>query len=63
MTDISDRVPAPPEWPEVLAESEADLAAGLTVPGAAVHQELHDAIARLKAKRAAGPERRAASRR
>lgn len=56
MNDTPDRPPVPPDWPEVLAESEADLAAGRTVPGAAVHQEVRDAIARLKAKRAAGPE-------
>ena len=63
MNDTPDRLPPPPDWPEVLAESEADLAAGRTVPGAAVHQEVRDAIARLKAKHVGGPERQAASRR
>lgn len=56
MNDTPDRLPALPEWPEVLAESEADLAAGRPVPGAAVHQELRDAIARLKAKHGARAE-------
>ena len=63
MSDSSDHLPVPPDWPELLAESEADLAAGRTVPGAAVHQELRDAIARLKAQRTGTPEQRASSRR
>lgn len=63
MIDTSDRGPAPAGWLEALAESEAELAAGLTVPGEVVHQELRDAIARLKAKRAGKPEQRATLRR
>ncbi|MDA8252324.1 MAG: hypothetical protein M0Z28_24595 [Rhodospirillales bacterium] len=63
MTDTSDRTPAPPGWIEALAESEAELAAGVTVSGEAVHQELRDAITRLKTKRAGEPEQRAALRR
>jgi hypothetical protein len=53
---MTKRAPVPAGWLDDLAESEAELAAGLTVPGEAVRQRLHDAIARLEAKRAAnGP--------
>ena len=54
---------APPGWLEALAESEAELAAGQTVPGEVVRRRLRDSIARLEAKQAAGPNRGAASRR
>ena len=50
MTDTTERTAAPAEWPEALARSEADLAAGRIVPGEAVHRELQDSIARLEAK-------------
>ena len=40
----------PAEWAEVLAESEADLAAGHIVSGDIVRQELRDSIAALEAK-------------
>ena len=36
-------------WLEALAESEAELAAGQTVPGTVVRQHLLDSIARLEA--------------
>lgn len=41
---------APAEWLKVLAESEADLAAGRIVPGEVVLQDLRDSLARLEAK-------------
>lgn len=44
---------APAGWLEALAESEADLAAGRTVPGEVVHQLLRESMARLEAKQAA----------
>jgi hypothetical protein len=37
-----------------LARSEAELAAGLTVPAETVHQRIRDTIARIKAKKHAG---------
>lgn len=43
---------APPGWLEALAESEAELAAGLTVPSEPIMQRLRETIARLEAKRA-----------
>jgi hypothetical protein len=45
---------APHGWLEALAESEADLAAGRTVPGETVRQGIRDAIARLEAKQGVG---------
>jgi hypothetical protein len=44
---------APAGWLEILAESEADVAAGKTVPAHVVRQGLRDSIARLEAKAAA----------
>jgi hypothetical protein len=44
---------APSAWLEILEESEAELAAGLTVPRETVHRELQESIARLEAKAAA----------
>lgn len=53
MDDNPTPAPVPAGWLEALARSEAELAAGLTVPGEAVRQRLHAAIARLEAKEAA----------
>jgi hypothetical protein len=53
---------APPGWLETLEESEAELAAGLTVPAETVHRELRESIARLEAK-AATKQREAVRRR
>jgi hypothetical protein len=53
MDDTPHRTEVPAEWLEVLAESEADLAAGRIVPGDIVMRELFDALARLEAKAAA----------
>jgi hypothetical protein len=56
MDDNPTPAPVPTGWLEALARSEAQLAAGLTVPGEAVRQRLHAALARLEAKHAAeGP--------
>jgi hypothetical protein len=37
-------------WAEILEDSEAELAAGLTVSGETVHRELAEVLARLEAK-------------
>ena len=37
-------------WREVLAESEADLAAGRIVPGEVVLRDLRDSLTRLEAR-------------
>jgi hypothetical protein len=50
MTSTKDRAPAPPGWLEALAESEAELAAGQTVPLAPVLAELRASAARLEAQ-------------
>ncbi len=50
-----------PGWLETLEESEAEVAAGSTVPGETVHRELQESIAWLEAK--AKTERREATRR
>jgi hypothetical protein len=52
MDDNSTPTPVPAGWLEALAKSEAQLAAGLTVPGEAVRRRLHDALARLEARQA-----------
>lgn len=57
MNDTPPRHP-PAEWLQVLAESEADLAAGRIVPGETVLQDLRDSLARLEAQ-AATQRRRA----
>ncbi len=54
---------APAGWLEVLAESEAELAAGLSEPSEVVHQRIRDSLARIEAKRAAASQREAAARR
>ena len=56
-------IPAPAEWLEALAESDAQLAAGRTVPAAEVMRGLRDGIARLEDKQAAASGRKAAARR
>ena len=63
MDDNPTQAIAPAGWLEALAESEAQLAAGLTVPGEAVRQRLHDALVRLEAKQAAGEPNHHAPRR
>ena len=49
---------APAGWLEALAESEAELAAGLTVPMEDVLRELDNAIDRLETGRKSPQERR-----
>jgi len=44
---------APAGWLEVLAESDADVAAGRIVSGDVVLRDLQDSLARLEAKAAA----------
>jgi len=63
MDDTPHPAEAPPGWLEALDESEAELAAGQTVPGEAVHQRIRDSLTRTEAKRAAAPKRGATSRR
>jgi len=54
---------APAGWLEALAESEAELAAGLSIPGEFVRQHLLDSIARLEAKQTTAPRHGATTRR
>jgi hypothetical protein len=54
---------APAGWLEALAISEAELAAGLTVPMDEVLQELDDSIRGLEAMKAPRDSRRTARRR
>jgi hypothetical protein len=54
---------APAEWLEALAESEAQLAAGQTVPAEIVRQGLRASIARLEAKLTTDRRRGATARR
>jgi hypothetical protein len=42
----------PAEWLDIIAESEADLAARRIVPGEEVIRDLREGLARLEAKRA-----------
>jgi hypothetical protein len=53
MDDNPTQAMTPAGWLEALAESEAQLAAGLIVPGEAVRQRVHDALVRLEARQAA----------
>ncbi len=46
--------PIPDGWLEILAESEAELAAGLTVDGDQIIRELYAAAEQLEAKQQAG---------
>ena len=50
--------PPADEWAEALAESEAEVAAGQTVPLAPLLAELRAAAARLEANRRAASHRR-----
>jgi hypothetical protein len=63
MEDNVTHAPAPAGWLEILEESEAELAAGLTVPGEVVRQMLRDSLARLEARRETAPTRPVPSRR
>lgn len=63
MDDISHRPQAPAGWRESLDRSEAQLAAGETVPGEKVMRELYESIARLESKHAGKPNRGTAPRR
>jgi hypothetical protein len=63
MNDAPEPAVAHAGWLEALAESEAELAAGLTVPAEVVHQRIRESIARIEAKRAATPLRETTSRR
>ena len=54
---------APAGWLEILEESEAEVASGLTVPGEVVRQMLLDSIARMEARQDAAPPREVRSRR
>jgi hypothetical protein len=58
MDDNPPSAPVPAGWLEVLAESEAELAAGLTVPGDVIMSELYESIARMEAKQADTTKRR-----
>ena len=53
MDDAPTPTRAPIGWLEALAQSEAELAAGMTVCGDVVHQRIRDSIARIEARRAA----------
>jgi hypothetical protein len=54
---VNERVmPTEAELMEVLAESEADVAAGRVVPGEVVRRLFRDSLARLEAKEAAQSE-------
>jgi hypothetical protein len=51
MNDAPHSTETPAEWLEALARSEAELAAGLTVPAETVHQRIRDAIARIESEK------------
>ena len=61
MDDTVHRAEAPAGWLEVLAESEADLAAGRVVPGDVIMGDLRNCLARLEAKAATKRAREAAA--
>jgi hypothetical protein len=50
--------PVPAGWLEALARSDAELAAGLTVPAETVHRRIRESIARIEEKRASGAKPR-----
>nr|WP_294502463.1 hypothetical protein [uncultured Rhodopila sp.] len=54
MDDTMPIAPIPDGWLEILAESEAELAAGLTVDGDQIIRELYAAAEQLEAKQQAG---------
>jgi len=58
MDDHPNSTVAPAGWLEVLAESEADVAAGRIVPGDVVMRDLRESLARLEAKAAARKPRK-----
>jgi hypothetical protein len=53
MNDTPHAAGPPPDWLEVLAESDADLAAGRIVPGDVVMRDFRDGLARLEEQAAA----------
>ena len=61
MDTVADNTP--PGWFEILEESEAELAAGLTVPGEVVRQMPGESLARLEAAQEEASRRKAPSRR
>jgi hypothetical protein len=61
--DDANLAQTPDGWLEALAESEAELAAGKTVPGEVVKQRLRDSLVRMEAKQAAVPKRGTTARR
>jgi hypothetical protein len=63
MDDNPSPAPVPAGWLEALAESEAELDAGLTVPGDVVMRELYESIARMEAKQADATKSRGTRRR
>jgi|HubBroStandDraft_1064217.scaffolds.fasta_scaffold32642_2 hypothetical protein len=62
MDDNPPHTSAPAGWLEILEESEAELAAGLTVPGEVVRQMLRDSLTRLEARHDATPRRKSSER-
>ena len=62
MDDNPTHTSAPAGWLEILEESEAERAAGLTVAGEVVRQMLRDSLARLEARHDAAPRRKASGR-
>ena len=55
---IPTTLPVPSGWLEALAESRAELAAGLTVSGDESMRELYESIARLEARQTDSKARR-----
>ena len=58
MDDTVHHADAPAGWLEVLAESDADIAAGRIVPGDVVMRDLRESLARLEAEAAAKTARK-----
>jgi hypothetical protein len=63
MEDNLPIAPIPQGWLEILAESEAELAAGLTVDGDQIRRELYAAAEQLEAAQAGEQARKATRRR
>jgi hypothetical protein len=53
--------PAPQDWLDALAESDADLAAGRVVPATLVLRDLQDSLQRMQAKASRASAKAAAS--